>query len=264
MLPEIPWDDIRHASSRIGPNLLALRQEQERQPFGRHESYSLEHARRLEMFPPKRSYPRKSRSKHCSEVHPQVNGICPYGCKSCHFCRQRTIEPKTVCSRCEGINNFYGGKGRGYWCGSCLWARMGENAEEVMKRKDWICPACRDLCNCSGVNCMRIKRGWFPSGQLHSEAKSQGFRSVAHYLVLTHLSSKASAAPISENIREPANLYDPRKIERNLVQTLGGNEEREKEATLLRSGRTAKRGRQVETDMARHLLKSQNIGIYFS
>ena len=103
-----------------------------------------------------------------------------------------------MCSMCEGVNNFYGGPARGYWCGSCLWLRIGENIDEVRDRADWICPGCRDVCNCSGANCMRIKRGWFPTNQLSHEAKDQGFRSVAHYLVTTHVSAAAAAAPIAD------------------------------------------------------------------
>lgn len=222
----VPWDRIDAAAHQIGPNLRALREEQERQPHGSREEYSFEHARRLELFPPKRPYPRKSRSKHCSEVHPQVNGTCPFGCKSCHFCRQRTIEPKTICSRCEGVNNFYGGKGRGYWCGSCLWARMGENADEVRQRNDWICPACRDLCNCSGANCMRVKRGWFPSGQLHSEAKAMGFRSVAHYLVWTQLSKNVKAALISEDLHHPSSKRKKQSMSQDNLSVFQSNKKR--------------------------------------
>eukprot|EP00889_Picochlorum_renovo_P007436 jgi/Picre1/34466/NNA_001934.t1 len=42
------------------------------------------------------------------------------------------------------------------------------------------------------------KEGWFPTNQLSHEAKEQGYKSVAHYLVLTHLSDQASAAPIDQ------------------------------------------------------------------
>lgn len=148
------------------------------------------------MFKPSRPYTRARANQLCSKVHPQP---CPFGCKSCHFCRQRTTEIKTVCSLCEGVNNYFGGPARGYWCGSCLWLRVGENIDEIRGRTDWICPACRDLCNCSGANCMRIKRGWFPTNQLAHEAREKGFRSVAHYLVLTHMSAATAAAPIADN-----------------------------------------------------------------
>lgn len=142
------------------------------------EVYSMEHVKRLTMFAPARPYNRPRKNNMCSKTHPQP---CPYNCKTCHFCRQRTTEIKTVCSTCNGVNNFYGGPARGYWCGSCLWLRVGENIDEVRDRSDWQCPACRDLCNCSGANCMRLKRGWFPTNQLSHEATQMGFASVSYY-----------------------------------------------------------------------------------
>lgn len=145
------------------------------------------------MFAPRRPYTRARDGRLCSRVHPQP---CTYGCRTCHFCRQRTVEPKTACAACEGRNNFYGGPGRGYWCGSCLWLRVGENADEARARPDWLCPACRDICNCSGANCQRLKRGWFPTNQLAHEATAMGYPSVAHYLILTHVGEQVAAAPM--------------------------------------------------------------------
>ncbi len=69
-----------------------------------------------------------------------------------------------------------------------------------MENPDWICPCCRDICNCSGVNCMRLKRGWFPTNQLSREAGDQGYKSVAHYLILTHLSEHASVEAIGAGL----------------------------------------------------------------
>jgi Zinc-finger domain of monoamine-oxidase A repressor R1 len=139
------------------------------------EVYSIEHVRRLNMFKPVQPYRKPRKNMLCSKEHPQP---CPYHCKTCHFCRQRTTEVKTVCSSCDGCNNFFGGPARGYWCGSCLWLRVGENIDEVRQLSDWQCPACRDICNCSGANCMRLKRGWFPTNQLSHEANAMGFNSV--------------------------------------------------------------------------------------
>lgn len=207
---DIPWNDIRAASGRVGRQLAALRGEQDQQPAAHREAYSLEHVRRLDMFKPTVPYRKHRANLLCAKTHPQP---CQFGCKSCHFCRQRTVQIKTVCSSCEGVNNFYGGPGRGYWCGSCLWLRVGENIDEVLKRTDWLCPCCRDLCNCSSANCMRIKRGWFPTNQLSHEAKEQGFRSVAHYLVLTHVSSTAAAAPIADNSRAPVRAMVPQRLD---------------------------------------------------
>lgn len=64
--------------------------------------------------------------------------------------RQKTIDPKTFCPCYYSTKRIVGGKGRGFWCGSCLYIRMGENLHEVKNRKDWRCPCCRDICNCSG------------------------------------------------------------------------------------------------------------------
>lgn len=93
---------------------------------------------------------------------------------SCHQCRQKTLGLRTACSRCTS--------GRGRLCGDCLFARYGENIEEVVNKKDWVCPCCRDICNCSNH---RNKKGWAPTKALHRSAKARGYLSAAHYLVLT-------------------------------------------------------------------------------
>jgi hypothetical protein len=76
--------------------------------------------------------------------------------------------------------------------------RYGENILEVLKNPEWVCPICRDICNCSFC---RQKKGWAPTGILHRYAKSQGYRSTAHYLILSQKSSaKAeSAGVVSDN-----------------------------------------------------------------
>ena len=225
----ISSDEIRDASSRLGPQLAALRAEQDKQRHSHRESYSMEHVQRLSMFTPMQPFGGSHSKVYCSQTHPQP---CEYGCKTCHFCRQRTIDIKTVCSRCEGVNNFYGGPGRGYWCGSCLWARIGENIDEVKQQTDWICPGCRDLCNCSSPNCIRIKRGWFPTQTLWHEAKRQGFKSVAHYLVLTHVSAAASAAPIADNSHTARVMPAQRLAAGNITDTIAMPPVAKKQRTL--------------------------------
>ena len=42
----------------------------------------------------------------------------------------------------------------------------------------WRCPACQDLCNCSGATCSRYQKGLEPTEQLHHEAVGKGFKSV--------------------------------------------------------------------------------------
>ena len=164
----------------------------------RRETYSEEHVRRLGMYRPRRDYLRARANTLCSKAHPQP---CPYGCRTCHFCRQahgrgrpagqcgeklagtggrrraagsgrvgrsaapqpaacatlaaparpcrqRTTEIKTSCSQCEGQNNFYGGPGRGAWCGSCLWIRIGALKAQRAAHSPWrtACSAQRSCC----------------------------------------------------------------------------------------------------------------------
>lgn len=111
---------------------------------------------------------------YCKDVHRQP---CK-SCKTCHFCRQKTIDPKTSCACVNMRGSIVGGKARGHWCGSCLEMRMGENLEEVLQQPGWRCPVCRDVCNCSGANCIRSRRNLFPTNQLIHEATRLGYQSV--------------------------------------------------------------------------------------
>ncbi|CAM6079512.1 unnamed protein product, partial [Sphagnum tenellum] len=94
--------------------------------------------------------------------------------KTCHQCRQKTLGHRTSCSECKSLH--------GQFCGDCLYMRYGENVLEAMKNKNWVCPVCRKICNCSFC---RIKRGWTPTGALYKKVKALGYKSVAHYLILT-------------------------------------------------------------------------------
>ena len=61
---------------------------------------------------------------------------------------------------------------QGVFCGDCLFMRYGENLDEVMAPgQEWVCPVCRDLCNCSFH---RIRKGWAPTGTLYRRAIAQG------------------------------------------------------------------------------------------
>lgn len=95
---------------------------------------------------------------------------------SCHQCRQKTDDLKTVCrgSRCVGV--------RGQFCGPCLKNRYGECAKEAIMNPNWECPPCRGICNCSF--CMK-KRGRRATGILIHAAKQQGFDNVSTYLGLS-------------------------------------------------------------------------------
>ncbi|KAL6552256.1 hypothetical protein OROGR_008410 [Orobanche gracilis] len=94
--------------------------------------------------------------------------------KSCHQCRQKTLGLHTECSKCKLVT--------GQFCGDCLYMRYGENVKEVNENSDWVCPVCREICNCS--RCRRDK-GWMPTGAIYNRVAKLGFKSVAHYLIHT-------------------------------------------------------------------------------
>lgn len=98
---------------------------------------------------------------------------CKINGTSCHQCRQKTLDTKTVCrsGECVGI--------RGQFCGSCLQGRYGENAIEALKDPDWACPPCRGLCNCS---ICRKRSGLRPTGILAPIVREGGYSSVMDYL----------------------------------------------------------------------------------
>lgn len=93
---------------------------------------------------------------------------------TCHQCRQKTLDTKTICrsETCVGI--------RGQFCGMCLKNRYGEDAATCLLARDWICPPCRNICNCSFC---RAKAGKPATGILTPSAKSSGYNSVHDYLV---------------------------------------------------------------------------------
>ena len=114
-----------------------------------------------------------------NRIYDKVNG------QTCHQCRQKTLGLRTCCSQCSSLH--------GVFCGDCLFMRYGENITEVNENKDWICPHCRDLCNCSFH---RSRRGWAPTGQMYPHASGLGYASVAHYLVLGNLAPEAREAAL--------------------------------------------------------------------
>ncbi|KAL8195314.1 hypothetical protein R6Q57_025717 [Mikania cordata] len=97
-----------------------------------------------------------------------------YKGKSCHQCRQKTIGLRTKCYKCTSV--------QGQFCGDCLFTRYGENVEEANANPYWVCPVCRDICNCS--RCRRVK-GWEPTGMIYRKVVNLGYKSVAHYLIHT-------------------------------------------------------------------------------
>ncbi|GFR76723.1 cell division cycle-associated protein 7-like [Elysia marginata] len=92
---------------------------------------------------------------------------------TCHQCRQKTDDMKTICRSpdCHGV--------RGQFCGPCLRNRYGEDAKVALKDPDWICPPCRGICNCSFC---RKKKGRCCTGILIHVARENGFSDVSSYL----------------------------------------------------------------------------------
>uniref|UniRef100_UPI0037E7E007 cell division cycle-associated 7-like protein n=1 Tax=Semicossyphus pulcher TaxID=241346 RepID=UPI0037E7E007 len=92
---------------------------------------------------------------------------------SCHQCRQKTLDTKTVCRSgvCVGV--------KGQFCGPCLKNRYGEDVRDVLLDPTWSCPICRGMCNCS---LCRKKEGRCATGILVGLARYNGHDNVHEYL----------------------------------------------------------------------------------
>ncbi|KAM4724784.1 cell division cycle-associated 7-like protein [Anableps anableps] len=92
---------------------------------------------------------------------------------SCHQCRQKTLDTKTVCRSgyCVGV--------KGQFCGPCLKNRYGEDVRSVLLDPTWSCPICRGVCNCS---LCRKKEGRCATGVLVGLARYNGHNNVHEYL----------------------------------------------------------------------------------
>ncbi|PQM35980.1 cell division cycle-associated protein 7-like [Prunus yedoensis var. nudiflora] len=110
--------------------------------------------------------------------------------ETCHQCRQKTLGQHTHCCKCDLV--------QGQLCGDCIYTRYGENVIEANQNPDWVCPACRGICNCS---LCRKAKGWEPTGNLYRKVSKLGYKSVAHYLIQTRRSqikSETSGAEVAE------------------------------------------------------------------
>merc|ERR550532_199669 len=92
---------------------------------------------------------------------------------TCHQCRQKTTDTKTICrsGSCVGV--------RGQFCGRCIEIRYGEDCKEALLNPTWACPPCRGFCNCS---ICRNRKGKGATGILIQLAQSKGYDNVAAYL----------------------------------------------------------------------------------
>merc|ERR1712156_331560 len=92
---------------------------------------------------------------------------------SCHQCRQKTTDTKTICrsGKCVAV--------RGQFCGRCLEIRYGEDVRQALLNPTWACPPCRGFCNCS---ICRNRKGKGATGILIQLAQSKGYDNVAAYL----------------------------------------------------------------------------------
>lgn len=106
-------------------------------------------------------------TKPKEKTHDQENGT------SCHQCRQKTSDTKTICrsGKCVGL--------RGFFCGPCLRTRYGEDARKALLDPDWCCPVCRGICNCS---LCRKAFGQQAVGQIVQRLGKMGYTSVQQYL----------------------------------------------------------------------------------
>ncbi|CAL1584534.1 unnamed protein product [Knipowitschia caucasica] len=92
---------------------------------------------------------------------------------SCHQCRQKTLDTKSVCRSgvCTGV--------KGQFCGPCLKNRYGEDVRSALLDPTWSCPICRGMCNCS---LCRKKEGRCATGILVQQARYNGHDNVHEYL----------------------------------------------------------------------------------
>jgi len=78
--------------------------------------------------------------------------------------------------------------------------RYGECVLDVQKDPSWLCPSCRDVCNCSFC---RSAKGWAPTGNMYRAALEAGYDSVAHMLVtLYQKDSEAPGGELEQSLKE--------------------------------------------------------------
>ncbi|CAH0384143.1 unnamed protein product [Bemisia tabaci] len=142
----------------------------------------------LEFKPKKRRIVRRRESDNCriilspEEITDEMLSKIAHSSKkkyssdqgsTCHQCRQKTLDTKTICRSqdCNGV--------RGQFCGPCLKNRYGELVADCLLDPDWSCPVCRGLCNCS---ICRTRNGLKPTGILVPLLKDTEHSNVSDFL----------------------------------------------------------------------------------
>ncbi|XP_024018359.1 cell division cycle-associated 7-like protein [Morus notabilis] len=125
-------------------------------------------------------------------VYDPLFGIC------CHFCRQKKLCGEEDCKRCSNLDMDEPCIGKtdcsvchsshGVFCRGCLKVRYGEEMEEVIRNKEWMCPHCieekgiKSYWICNSSICLK-KRNMAPTGLAIYRAQELGYKSVAHLLM---------------------------------------------------------------------------------
>ena len=135
------------------------------------------------------------------KIHDQASGT------SCHQCRQKTSDIKTVCrsGKCVGL--------RGFFCGPCLRTRYGEDACEALLDPNWNCPVCRGICNCS---LCRKALGKQAVGQISQRIGRLGYPSVKEFLetdisgvAVVEGNVDATGEPVANTTADDTDSNDP-------------------------------------------------------
>eukprot|EP01080_Neovahlkampfia_damariscottae_P007405 gene7405-11728_t len=107
----------------------------------------------------------------------------------------------------------------------CLKNRYGEELETVLEDPNWVCPYCRNLCNCSF--CMEQ-----PTGQLIQIARANGYSSVCHMMVVNGLHEpRVKSEPKSDEEDVFEGLVEKEKItKKTKVQKVTAKESKSKKS----------------------------------
>jgi len=149
---------------------------------------------------------------------------------SCHQCRQKTTDTKTICrsGNCVGV--------RGQFCGRCLEIRYGEDCAEALMNPTWACPPCRGFCNCS---ICRNRKGKGATGILIQLAQAKGYDNVAAYLKA--LQSKKGTDEFDEEEEEELDEGDEEELDE-------GDDEGEEEEKPKKKKKKGKKKKKAEAE----------------